>query len=307
MNEIPDWLLSTITQVPEFCEEFESRSQHGADVLEGSRIAIVGLARNCGSWLEANLVRLSALTARSAGWRAMICENDSTDNTKAVIDRFRCQHPENVAAIIRDLGRKHRPNEFAGPRTTELAEYRAECQEWVRRRCGDCDYTIVVDWDARGGWAHSGAMTAFSYCATEASAYGFASVSILEHPALTFDTQKQQVVKGSQWVHYDCWALRLNSYWDDYSHGAGGWKHNWFPPVGSPPVRVCSAFGGFAVYKTEDFLRGTYSGQDCEHVTFHKSVEEATGKALYLNPSQRTIMQWIESDANNGSGISVQG
>lgn len=293
---------------PEFTEEFDSRKQHGMDVLSGSKIAIVGLARNCGKLLELNLLRIAMLTQASAGWRCMICENDSTDDTKSVIEKFRSQNPKNVAAIMRNLGRKHRPSEMAGPRTVELAEYRAECQEWVRRSCQECEYTVIVDWDSWGGWNHEGAMTGFSYCATEEKAYGFASVSMIQHPFLAFDPDKKETVRSTQWVHYDCWALRLNAYWDDYGSGFGGWKHNWLPMVGSPPIRVCSAFGGFAIYNTEDFLKGNYSGQDCEHVTFHRSLNSATGKDLYLNPSQRTIMHWIESDENDGnSSGDVQG
>lgn len=305
MASIPNWLIAPISQIPSFCEEFESRSQHGADVLQGSRIAVAGLARNCGKWLEVNLLRLAALTSASAGWSAMFFENDSTDNTKSVIERFVNRNPGNAFAVMKDLGRQPRSMEMAGPRTVELAEYRAECQEWVRKQ--DCEYTILIDWDSWGGWNHSGSMTAFSYCSTEMDAYGFASVSLIEHPVMSFDQEKKDIVKGSQWVHYDCWALRLNSYWDDYSTGIGGWKHNWLPPLGSPPIRVCSAFGGFVVYKTEDFLKGTYSGEDCEHVTFHKSVEAATGKGLYLNPSQRTIMHWIEADESGSSSLPVPG
>ena len=97
------------------------------------------------------------------------------------------------------------------------------------------------------------------------------------------------------WLHYDCWALRLNSYWDDYTNGLGGWKHQWMPPVGSPPVLVSSAFGGFAIYRNEAYLAGTYDGtRDCEHVPFHKSVAKATGQHLYLCPSMRTVMHWME-------------
>jgi hypothetical protein len=47
-----------------------------------------------------------------------------------------------------------------------------------------------------------------------------------------------------------------------------------------------------AAYKTKDYLAGTYGGSDCEHVVFHKSIAEATGKHMYLDPSMRTVMSW---------------
>jgi hypothetical protein len=83
---------------------------------------------------------------------------------------------------------------------------------------------------------------------------------------------------------------QTNHYGDDYSTGSGGWKHQWIPPCGSPPIPVRSAFGGLTIYRTAQYLSGKYDGADCEHVTFHKSIADHYGDGLYLNPSQRSIM-----------------
>ena len=53
-----------------------------------------------------------------------------------------------------------------------------------------------------------------------------------------------------------------------------------------------SCFGGLAVYKTEYWLMGRYSGEDCEHVCLHKSIADRTGNQypwprMYLNPGSR--------------------
>ena len=291
----------------QFREEYWSRREHGNDVLHNSKIAVVGLARNCESSLRNNLARAAMLTGGAVDYRLLIVENDSTDGTKDVAKEYCEIIGDKGHAITRDLGRKSRPAEFAGPRTVELAEYRSECQEWVRRNFDEADYVIVIDWDAMGGWIHNGAMTGLSYLATEQDAYGVASVSLTQHPMKTYNQQTQEVSDTLNWLHYDCWALRLNSYWDDYSSGQGGWKHSWLPPVGSPPVRVMSAFGGFAIYKAEQFLKGSYSGEDCEHVCFHRSIQETGGGGLYLNPSQRTVMNVIHQDAKQGSSKHLSG
>jgi len=118
-------------------------------------------------------------------------------------------------------------------------------------------------------------------------------VSLIEYPQLTMGEDKQpKLAKG--WTHYDAWALRLNSAWDDYTAGLGGWKHQWIPPVGSPPVHVVSAFGGMCIYDTYAYLKGTYHGRDCEHVPFHQTMAERTGLRLYLDPAMRTVMHWME-------------
>jgi hypothetical protein len=66
---------------------------------------------------------------------------------------------------------------------------------------------------------------------------------------------------------------------------------------------VCSAFGGFVIYRTDVYLAGVYDGAtDCEHVPFHASIAEATGQSLYLCPGMRTIMRWMEpSDGRHDS------
>lgn len=300
----PKWMLEPVFE--ECREEYESRSIHGANVLSESRVAIVGLARDCARSLPANFYRASKIAKNAKDWRAMILENDSIDETKSMLARFQEHSGGKAQCVTRDLGRASRSTEMAGPRTEALAEYRTECQEWVAKNCEEFEYTIVIDWDAWGGWCHEGVMTGISYLATEPQSFGVASVSLLEHahPAIF----EGKIGTQFMWSHYDCWALRLNSYWDDYSVGVGGWKHQWLPLVGSQPIRVFSAFGGLAIYKTQDYLRGTYSGQDCEHVMFHRSVQEQTDRGIYLNPSQRTIMRWIERDAqhSDGSGRPVQ-
>jgi hypothetical protein len=104
---------------------------------------------------------------------------------------------------------------------------------------------------------------------------------------------------GPQWAHYDLWALRgvgqRDCYWDQYRGGRGGFGYTWMPPVGSPPALVSSAFGGMAIYRTDAYLAGTYDGTtDCEHVPFHQSIARATGQLLYVCPSMRTIVSWME-------------
>jgi hypothetical protein len=292
----------------EFAVEFESRTIHGEDVLSDSRVAIVGLARNCQGHLWMNYTRLmESIASKSKDYAVFVFENDSTDSTKSDIAKIEALGEGRVFASMNDFGRTQKANEFAGPRTIELAEYRNECRRFVERMFPDFEYTVVIDWDSWGGWTHEGAMTGFSYLATEEKAYGSASVSLIQYPCASTSAGSSEIKRSIEWVHYDCWALRLNSYWDDYSNGEGSWKHRWIPPVGSPPIRVCSAFGGFCIYKTEDFLRGEYSGQDCEHVCFHKTIEEHTGRGMYLNPSQRTFMHWIESEDNSRADSVVQG
>lgn len=285
--------------LPHFEEAYSLESARGELACRDLTFAFVALARNCEGPLRPNLEALAVLGKRFRDWRLYVEENDSEDGTATVLAQFA---ERNTRAFVRSrtLGRQHYGQEFAGPRTIALAEYRSSCQEWVRGNFSEADYVVIVDLDAWGGWSHGGFMSGVGMLETMPDAYGMASVSIMQHPAFE-NTPDGQAKPTKAWLHYDAWALRLNSYWDDYTAGHGGWKHHWIPPVGSPPVRVCSAFGGMTIYRTAAFLAGTYDGRtDCEHVSFHRSVAAQTGQHLYLCPSMRMVMYWVTDGGQHG-------
>lgn len=293
---VPEHLIYPL---PEFAEDFAWRIRQGRDNLGLSKVAFVGLARNCSPWLSENLQRLLVLADACAEWCLHIETNDNDDDTDQVLADF-CRAHRQATFSSQRLRRKQYSTEFAGRRTMAMAEYRYACQEWVEDVASDADYVVVLDWDAWGGWSHAGVLNGIGWLIERPGAYGMASVSLMQHPA--YDTNAEGDTRPLlAWLHYDAWALRLNSYWDDYTAGYGGWKHQWLPPVGSPPVKVCSAFGGLAIYRTEAYLAGTYDGADCEHVTFHQSVAKATGQHLFLNPSQRCVMHWVTDGRQHGN------
>lgn len=279
-----------------FGDSFKSRAATGFEVIQQSKVAFVGLARNCAVRLAENLGRLESLAATAREWCLHIESNDCEDATLDVLHDFTKQHKQ-ATFHYQVLGRRQYGAEFAGPRTIALAEYRDACQRWVKACAADADYVVVIDWDQWGGWSHAGFMNGLGWLVELQGAYGMASVSLAEYPMLSMGEDRKPKV-APNWVQYDAWALRMNSTWDDYTAGQGGWKHQWLPPVGSDPVRVCSAFGGLAIYRRDAYLKGTYDGTtDCEHVPFHDSIARATGQHLYLCPSMRCLMSWLPEDA----------
>jgi hypothetical protein len=283
-----------------FAADFQRHVEIGQSELADSSVVFVGLARNCDRWLADNLGRLQMLTAKCREWRLHIETNDNTDATDQVLSDF-CREFRQATFHSQRLGRQQYTTEFAGRRTEALAEYRAACQTWVRENARHADYVVVIDWDAWGGWSHSGFLHGLGRLLMTQDAAGMASVSLIEHPTLTMGDDKQPKLSKA-FVQYDCWSLRLNSAWDDYSAGLGGWKHQWIPPVGSPPVPVVSAFGGLCIYDTYAYLKGTYDGSDCEHVPFHQTMADRTGLRLYLDPAMRTVMHWMEPDNGGRNG-----
>jgi len=287
--KIPEHLVRPIQP---FRSAFADQVVVGSIELAASDIAIVGLARNCAPQLAANLELAARLGESARSWKLHVETNDNEDATDQVLADF-CRRNRQATFTSQQLGRVQFSTEFAGRRTEALAEYRAACQQWVRDCAADTDYVVVIDLDAWGGWIPDGVLNGFGWLRELPEAYGMASVSLLQHPA--YETNAEGVTRiVPAWLHYDCWALRLNSYWDDYTNGIGGWKHQWIPPVGSNPVPVCSAMGGLTIYRTYAYLAGIYDGRDCEHVTFHETIADATGQQLYMNPSQRCLMRWLD-------------
>lgn len=291
---VPDHLLAPL---PPFAESYAAKATAGRDLLARSKVAFVGLARNCDEPLFHNLLRLLGLAEECGAWRMHIETNDNDDATDQVLADF-CREYRQATFTSQRLGRQQFSAEFGGPRTIALAEYRTACQRWVKEHAADSDYVVVIDFDAWGGWSHDGVLNGVGWLDSTPGAYGMASVSLLETPQMSVAADGTPAV-GRGWAHYDAWAIRgvgqVGVWFDDYTVGQGGWKHAWLPPVGSSPVRVCSAFGGMAIYAAAAYLAGEYDGEtDCEHVAFHRSIARLTLKSLYLCPGMRTIMRWME-------------
>jgi len=294
---VPDALVYPLEH---FAADFKSTYDIGESVWRDSRVAFVGLARNCGRWLADNLGRLEILASKCHAWQLHVETNDNDDCTDQVLVDF-CKAHRQATFHSQRIGRRQFTAEFAGPRTEALAEYRTKCQTWVRQCAAHVDFVVVLDFDMWGGWSHAGMMHGVGSLTLKPDAYGMASVSLFQMP-IVMQQEDGTGKPGQAWLHYDCWALRLNSAFDDYQAGWGGWKHHWLPPVGSPPVPVCSAFGGMAIYDVDAYLKGQYDGLDCEHVGFHRTIAQRTGRQLFLDPAMRTVMHWLEADDGGRDG-----
>lgn len=270
----------------------------GEAIARRTDLTILGLARNAMPWMHINSARVEKLGAKFRSWQAFVFENDSTDGTPSELKAWQERSPQ-VTFTSTVNNRPQLSTEKSKRRTDALAEYRQHCLEWARIKTAGLtaderkDHRIIViDFDCWGGWSDHGVMTGLTWLSRLPGAAGMASVSTTEFPT-------PMRPEGKITIHYDAWAFRLN-HWSE--HHDMGWFHGWFPPVGSEPVPCRSAFGGMAIYRPEAFFVGTYTGGDCEHVNFHRSIFEATGMGMRLNPSQRLTMAWIPGAPTTDGG-----
>jgi hypothetical protein len=256
----------------EFAEDYAGMVSLGRAAAAESRVALVAICRNAMPWLPRTLDLVERTGAAFKSWSAFFYENDSSDQTKDVLAAW--ADGQRRQASLNVNGRPHLNGTIEPVRTHALAEYRAECQRWVRH--GEpVEYVVVFDTDAWGGWSIDGVMNSIGWLvAMQGAAACMASYSWASLPS----------VHGPVVIHYDAFAARLN-HWRRRDQQ---WFHMWHPAVGSSPVPFRSAFGQLAVYTAREFLAMTYSGEDCEHVCAHRTMP---GR-LFLNPSSRCVSFW---------------
>jgi glycosyltransferase involved in cell wall biosynthesis len=269
----------------EFAGVYADAVCEGALVAARSKVCIVGLARNIGGILPVSISRIEETVRHFAAWKAVVFENDSEDDTKAVLSQWAADDPEHVVVQLVNNGRPHLHG-FEQARVVAMADYRNRCREMVREHMPDADYVIVLDLDAWGGWSVHGIINGIGWHSRIPKAACMASTSLFKHRGTLIDGK-------APWAHYDNWAYR----WLGWATRIGPWFTFWLPPPGAPPIEVNSAFGGCGIYKTQPYLEAEYSGDngDCEHVNFHRTMKNK-GWTIYLNPAQRCVMTWLADE-----------
>jgi hypothetical protein len=255
----------------DYWDLYVKKVQDGAAIAAESGCTLVGIARNAMPVLPNTLSLVSLLKPLFKRFRCYFYENDSEDGTDKVLDRMAELAPWVVVEHGKLGGLDSRG--FEPERTERLAFCRNKCLDFVKGTPGH-EWTIVLDLDPAGGFSVEGVLNSLAWLSERPQAAGMASYSLL--------------VRKDGIAHYDAWAARPTCFWEDRRDKVGGliWFSSFMPPVGSYPMAMNSAFGGMAVYRTEAFLKGGYSGGDCEHVAHHRRMSEA-GYQMYLNPGSR--------------------
>ena len=264
----------------EFAGVYADATCEGALAAAKAKVAFVGLARDIAGILPASIGRIQQTARHFADWRAFVVENDSTDGTKDLLRQWATDDPGHVIVELADNGKPHLHG-FERERTVAMAGYRNRCRELVQEHYPEAEYVIVVDLDAWGGWSVHGVINGIGWHHRLPKAACMASTSLFKHSGSMIDGKYP-------WCHYDGWAYR----WLGWSARLGPWFTFWLPPPGAPPIEVNSAFGGLGIYKAQPYLEVEYSGEDCEHVPFHRRMKEK-GWSIHLNPAQRCVMTWL--------------
>lgn len=256
---------------------------NGEAVARRSHVTICGMARNIAGILPVTFARLGEITNNFGDFGVVIVENDSTDDTKAILKRFESQNPGRVLCFTNDFDWPHLHG-FEPERVERYAMLRNTYREAVFQHFPHTDLILAVDLDCWGGWSTEGLLNGVGWMKQYKDAACMASTSLYQGVIVS-----DQVTFG----HYDTWALRVHG-WDELLLP---WKTAWLPPPGSPPVELYSAFGAAAWYRPEALKEVEYASinGDIEHAGLHRRMID-NGWKIYLNPAQRSLMSWQAGD-----------
>jgi len=226
-------------------------------VLIHDRIDLVPLLR----------MRIEHLGAGFADWKLVIYGADSTDGTAAALARWAAQDSRVVLPAF---------TETAERGIGRIAALRNHLLDAVERET--VDVVAMLDGDLAGPVSRDGLMHAVSLLrgpspAVAVSAYGVNNYVGIDRPIPIVGT-----------TYYDTFAFRIG-------HGRRRGDldvRRRFLGVrrGDPPIEVDSAFGGCAAYDAAAIrgLRYDQSGEDCEHVSLHRTLRARGGRVL-VDPS----------------------
>jgi hypothetical protein len=257
-----------------------STSGTQAAILNGSEVAVVGVARNCAKTIRKDVLRLQASLAFFGKIHFLIIESDSSDRTLSEFE-YLSSRISNFRFIT--LG----PLMSDFPLRSERVAYcrnRYISEILSGQNYKNVDYVIVADLD---GINNAIDQSGFLSCWTTDTAWDVCTANQLDY-------------------YYDIWALRHPTWcptdcWKTYEQLLPllGSEQALEVAVHSKMVRlerrnrmieVCSAFGGLAVYKRHVLTSSRYTGVSddgstiCEHVTFHAGIR-SKGYKIYINPA----------------------
>ena len=280
MNDIP---MHDMKCLIEFNDSYEALIQKGTEYAKTKNIAIVTLARNSSENIGNNLNFLSEqIEPKFNSCHYYIYENDSSDNTPEIIRNW-AKTKDNVVFVTEKLDTPYMPLSTSTTRTENLAKARNKYVDYIESIKDKLDYVIVLDSDFRA-FSIKGLFNSFGWLSEKPEASAIAGFSFLQK-ITNFPNGTES--KHPLLTNYDSWAYRHTWWSDTQQNGLMYWFQWWIPLIGSPLIKVNSAFGGCCIYNVKDFCSARYSGENCEHVLFNQKITYTNPNFnLYVNPSQ---------------------
>jgi hypothetical protein len=263
-----------------------TRRQVALRRLADKRIFITGLARNCARRLPTHIAFIERLRSLFAESRVFIVENDSTDQTKAILEAWQAASA-GVECELRDTGAASgATNGLSVERIGRMASCRNRYLDYLRRLAPQPDFVLLLDFDA----------VFVQWAGLVDALHDLGDWDALLANGLSF--RRGGFLKA--WRGYACYdyfalrpADRLRSVQTPEEMSAVRRDYSSLR-AGQPPQRVASAFGGAGLYQAQALRSLRYEARLnanpeipvlCEHVGLHQDMHTTGHARIALHPS----------------------
>lgn len=267
------------------CPNYDVKVEEGYMRMREIRIVFTGLCINIESNVPSLIRRMEYLGQFFKDYRLVIFENDSSDNTRALLQQWTLQNPKIHLVPCEEEPNcrlKHLPavqtGTFSASRMEKMAKFRNRTLKYTYQHFYDFDCICVLDLDIRGPISMNGLANSFGYYDLwdTISAFGLNGISLTMGQPVYYDL-----------IAYKSPTIDINQNKLDIIPVLVKTNRH---EVGSTPVNVTSGFAGLALYKMDIIRAGiNYIPKDgkyiCEHIIFNNNIRDAGFKNIYMNPS----------------------
>lgn len=270
---------------PELLYNYTSRVNKGLQYMQKKKILICGLIRDSEDSVDELYSRISALFDSFKGYKVIVLENDSTDQTRELLLQYANRDKKwliigggiNQPKFKLGLPKTPSNKPASCERIKKMALLRNMYLEIVQNNIyNEYEYVAVIDMDLEGELYLDGIADTMNYFRKYSKIDVIACNGVMKQNLSYYDT----------FAHIDEGEL---GYWLTPEERLQHDKHVYTNVSQTYQTdlrlhRVKSAFGGFAIYRRDAFIKARYDYREdafcCEHTLFHKSMT-----AVYVNPT----------------------
>ena len=252
----------------------------GKKEMQKHQTVFVGISRDNADEILNVMNHIEYIGEQFKDYKVVIFENDSTDNTKVILDYWATVNPK-VKIISENYNTKKRPS------IKFMADIRNKYLNAIKNdEYSSFDIVIPIDMDMNYGVDLRGLQHSFSKIEEwdVVCSNGIYNSAGKMWDTFAFRTQEFALTPSE---------YRNGSYWNDYLPSI---EQTYSPNSDLVPVHSC--FGGLAIYKRINFSDCFYDSveEDCEHVVLHKCMRSKHNARIVINPAQITRYSHFDVD-----------
>jgi len=267
----------------------------GYSIMFDSNVVFCSIVRDCEKSLKSNIPVVEKLMSKFKNSKVIVFENDSKDNTKAILKNWGNNSPnvyvtcENYNEISIPANELEGTNKyFSKHRMSRMIRYRNKYLEKLKTLNFNYDYFIEIDLDIEkfyiDGIAHSfGLAEEWDVVAANGYSYSPTFKKRFHDTYALVEYGKGNVAQDEKTI------LENQKKWS-------------FLKKNMPLIPVYSAFGGIAIYKSETIGNKEYkvilnNGHRVEamneHFTLQQQIHNEGYNRIFINPNMEVRYQTI--------------